>query len=692
MTQTHGLRERGFSQHERGDMQAAEQSYREVLRDLPDDLDIVHALGILTVQTGRYAEGLELIGRVVRDRPSAAALADLGNALCGLARFEEAIECFDRALAVQADLYAAHLNRGHALWALGRPEEALVSYAAAIGIRPEQPSAYLKRASTLVQLGRWQDALASADQAIARGAGSAEAHTLRGLSLAGLARLEEARQSYDRALGLDPAFVPAHVNRGVLERASGRLKEALASYDAALALDDYNVEALINRAAVLGDLNRPSEALADCDRAAVLRPDRPEIELHRGAALLTLDRFAPALHCYERAIVLQPSLAEAHAGRAAALQYLQRHAEALESSDRAIALRPELASGHFNRGAALRDLVRVEDAVTSFETARSLAPEDPTTNCNLGGLLLLLGRFERGWELYEWRSKLPEAPKFHRYAAPVWQGTQELRGKTLFVYLDQGLGDTIQFSRYAKLAEACGARVVMSVQDKLRRLLSTLSPTIELLGETESPPTFDYHCPLASLPGAFATRLSSIPASARYLRAEPERVAHWRRRLDIKGFKIGICWQGSRIRSGLGRSYPLGALAAVSMIPGVRLISLQQGAGVEQLRSLPTGMRVETLGESFDAGADAFLDTAAVMEVLDLVITCDTSIAHVAGALGRPTWVLVKRVPDWRWMLDRHDNPWYPTLRVFRQSRSGDWADVFDTVKEALENLVGSMS
>jgi hypothetical protein len=310
----------------------------------------------------------------------------------------------------------------------------------------------------------------------------------------------------------------------------------------------------------------------------------------------------------------------------------------------------------------------------------------------LGGLLLLLGRFDRGWELFEWRSRLPEAPKIHRYAQPAWDGTQDIHGKTLFVYVDQGLGDTIQFARFAKLAQMRGARVVMSVQSTLCRLLSTLGSTIEILGHTEAPAAFDHHCPLASLPGAFKTVVETIPAEARYLRAEPERVAAWRDRLSSPGFKIGVSWQGSTIKTGVGRSFPLQALRQVAAIPEVRLISLQQGTGLEQLHSLAAAITVETLGEDFDAGSDAFVDTAAVMECLDLIITCDTSIAHVAGALGRPTWVVLKRVPDWRWMLHRADNPWYPSVEVFRQTVDGRWDDVFERIYRQLTHRIAALN
>ena len=473
------------------------------------------------------------------------------------------------------------------------------------------------------------------------------------------------------------------MNRGIVLRRCGRLDEARGAFDRVLAILPENVESLCNRAAVLVDLGRYEAALLDASRAAALLPGRAEIHMHRGTALLGLERFDEALAAFGAALRSQPAQAQAHAGLAAALQHLGRHEEALASAERAVALDPQGLAGHVNRAAALTDLLRIDEAVASLRTARALAPQDAVTNCNLGRLLLLRGDYAAGWPLYEWRSQLPSAPRIHRFAAPAWDGRADLRGRTLFVHVDQGLGDTLQFARYLPLAARRGAEVVLAAHDGLRRLLSTLDPAIRILGESAAPASVDLHCPISSLPHAFGTRLGTIPAAVPYLSADAERVAQWRRLLGPEGFKIGVCWQGAAIRNGAGRAFALRALAPLAAMPHVRLVSLQRGAGLEQLDCLP-GIRVESLPEHFDAGPDAFLDTAAVMQSLDLVITCDTSVAHLAGALGRPTWVMLKRVPDWRWMLNRSDSAWYPTLRLFRQSVAGRWEEAVAAMGEAL--------
>jgi hypothetical protein len=281
---------------------------------------------------------------------------------------------------------------------------------------------------------------------------------------------------------------------------------------------------------------------------------------------------------------------------------------------------------------------------------------------------------------------MPEGAAWaHSSARPLWDGGEDIAGKTLLTYAEQGLGDTLQFCRFAPLLAARGARVILAVQDTLRTLLRGLGAGIEVVGFSDIPREFDFHCPLLSLPRVLHKRLDSIPATVPYLRPDPDRVSIWRERLGTHGRLIGIRWQGSTGRADAGRSFPLRHFEPLARIPGIRLISLQKGVGSEQLLELPSQWRVEDLGAAFEpGGGDAFLDVAAVMECLELIITSDTSITHLAGALGRPTWLALKRVPDWRWMLERDDSPWYPTVRCFRQRRTGDWEGVFDRMCRAL--------
>ncbi len=405
-----------------------------------------------------------------------------------------------------------------------------------------------------------------------------------------------------------------------------------------------------------------------------------------GVIALQTRRTQRGVELISKAIGFNAKRALAHNNLGNGLRDLNRLEDALASYDKAIALKPDFAEAYSNRGNALQELQRPEDALASCDKAIALKPDDAEANSNQSHCLLRMGRFEQGWRQYEWRKKHKEPIAARSFPQPLWSGAEDLEGKILFIHWEQGLGDTIQFCRYARLAEARGAKVVLSVQEPLRRLLTQLSPTVQIIGGAERPARFDYHSPLLSLPLAFATTRETIPAEIPYLGAEHERVENWKQRLGGDGFKIGICWQGKKGKIDIGRSFSLREFVNIAAVPDVRLISLQKNDGTEQLANLPEGMNVETLGADFDAGPNAFLDTAAVMEHMDLVITSDTATAHLAGALGRPTWVALKRVPDWRWLLEGSKSRWYPTMRLFRQKLPGEWKPVFD---DMLKELTG---
>jgi hypothetical protein len=315
---------------------------------------------------------------------------------------------------------------------------------------------------------------------------------------------------------------------------------------------------------------------------------------------------------------------------------------------------------------------RLKEARESFIQAERLDPHLPETRLNQGLLYLLQEDFAKGWPLFEARKDIPEIGEARSFNQPLWTGAEDISGKTLFVHIRRGLGDAIHFYRYAALAEARGAHVILSVNDPLLPLLQSATPQVDMIGLGQVPASFDYHVPLMSLPLALG---GDIPATPRTLAAEPARVARWRERIGGEGTRIAVSWQGDAVAKGSeGKSFPLQALAGIAAIPGVRLISLQKHAGTEQLGR--SGMTVETF-PGLDEGPGAFLDSAAIMENCDLVISCDTALAHLAGALGVPAWIALKHVPDWRWFLGRSDSPWYPSLKLFRQPAPGDWTTVF---------------
>jgi tetratricopeptide (TPR) repeat protein len=581
---------------------------------------------------------------------------------------------------------AEHFNVGLAFHQQGELAQAEVIYREILAGGANHVCALHLLGVVMIETNRLDGGVQLIDKALALKPDHADAFNNRGVALMKLMRLDEALESYDKALRLKPDCGDAHNNRGIVLKELRRLDEALESYDKALALKPDFANAHNNCGNVLKELGRLDEALESYDRALAFEPDRADTHINRGVVVKKLRRLDEALESYDKALALKPDFADAHNNCGNVLKDLRRLDEALESYDKALALKPDFADAHNNRGNVLKELGRLDEALESYDKALVLKPNYPEFGFNKSLCLLLVGHFESGWPLYENRKKTADAINFfavRSYAKSLWTGREGLVGKTLFIYWEQGLGDVIQFCRFAKCAEQRRANVVLSVQNRLRKVLSSLSPTIKFADEKEAPPEFDYHCPLLSLPLAFEMTLDKVPDDTPYLRAEPERVRKWRDKLVGPGFKIGIAWQGNEAID-IGRSFALTELLCVSEIPNVRLISLQKNRGVEQLRALPQGMKVECFGDDFDLGDDAFLDTAAIMTNLDLIISSDTSLAHLAGALGRPVWVALQHAPDWRWMLDRTDSPWYPTMRLFRQHAKDHWRDVFLEIESAL--------
>ena len=448
-------------------------------------------------------------------------------------------------------------------------------------------------------------------------------------------------------------------------------------FDKAISLKPDFAEAYCNRGNAYNELKQFDAALVSYNKAIALKLEYPNAHLNLGITLTELAQLDIALVSFDKAIALEPGYAEAYSNRGIALSKLKQPDAALASFNKAILLKPDYAEAYSNRGNTLQDLKHLELALSSYDKALALKPDYPDAYWNKSLCLLLSGALLQAWPLYEYRWNQKDNSKFKRnFSQPLWLGVESLAGKTILLHAEQGLGDTIQFCRYVQMVAALGATVILEVQKPLLALLANFPGVSHLISRGDDLPAFDFHCPLLSLPLAFKTDLKSIPSAPQYLQAEPQRVSHWKQRLNGEAFKVGISWQGSNLPSAAGRSFELKHLQEISRLPNVQLVSLQKGYGSEQLKNLPQGMHVLDLGEELDADA-AFLDTAAVMKCLDLVITCDTATAHLAGALGVQTWLALKYMPDWRWMLERADSPWYPSVKLYRQPSIDEWAPIF---------------
>lgn len=672
--------QQAFAFHSKGQFAEAERAYAALIRQQPQNFQALHLFGVLMLQLGRTQRGIELLRQSLKLEPrQPLAQRDLGNALQMSGQSAEALACYDKALALKSDLAEVHNNRGAALAALKRPEDALASYGRAIALKPDYAQAYNNRGTVLSSQNRFGEALEDFSRAIALDPVYVKALTNRAGVLADLGRLEEAFKDCERAIALAPGEASPHEKRGELLMRMQRPQEALKSFDRAIALDPASAPAHNDRGTALSMLRRPEEALASHERAIALDPTLAAAHNNRGSALAALKRSAEALACHEKALALDPNSATALNNRGGALAELGRYDEALENVDRAIALMPNLTQAYSNRGNFLYECKRFDESVASYDRAIALNPDWDEAHFGKSLALLVQGRFAEGWPEYEWRKRREAEEAFHALGRPTWSGKEDLKGKTIFVEAEQGLGDTIQFCRYLPMVADLGADVILTAQESLVGLLESLDPRITILPTGTVPPEFDYHIALLSLPLAFGTEATTIPANLPYLRANPAQAEAMRARIGENGFKIGICWQGSYISA--VRSFPLRSFEAIAGLPDVRLISLQKGDGVEQLDTLAAGMRVERLGDDFPKN---FSETAAAMAGLDLIISCDTAVAHLAGALGRPVWSALRYAPDWRWLLDRRDSPWYPGMRLFRQPEPNDWAGVFAEIQSEL--------
>ncbi len=572
---------------------------------------------------------------------------------------------------------ALHLMGAVALQT-GHHKNALDTIGQAIEINPNVASYYYNQGIALNELKQFDSAVASYNKAIALNPDYTEAYSNRGIALKEIKQFDAAVASYDKAIALKPDFAEAYYNRGVALQEFKQFDAAVANYDKAIALKPDFAEPYSNRGNALKELKQFDAAVASYDKAIALKPDFAEPYSNRGVALKELKQFDAAVASYDKAIALKPDFAEAYLNRGVALHEFQQFDAAVASYDKAINLKPDYTEAYSNRGNALKELKQFDAAVASYDKAIALKPDFAEAYWNKSLLLLLIGEFVKGFNLYEWRWNENDTFKLKRnFSQPLWLGSESLLGKTVLIHSEQGLGDTIQFCRYAKMVSDLGANVIFEVQKPLLRLLKDLPGVSTLIAKGEPQPEVDFHCPLLSLPLVFKTDLNSIPSATSYLEVEVERIAYWRDRIKGEGLKIGIAWQGSQAtKIDIGRSFELKLFRNIAALLNVQLISLQKGYGSEQLNNMPQGMQVQDLGEELDAEG-AFLDSSAVMMNLDLVITCDTALAHLAGALGIKTWVALKYVPDWRWMLDRQDSPWYPSVTLYRQQRIDDWEPVF---------------
>lgn len=553
----------------------------------------------------------------------------------------------------------------------GQLSRAEQTYRRAIQADSANAAAYNLLGLVLASQGKLDEAIGCFQTAVQRDPDYAQAHNNLGVALEQQGKLDEAAAAFRQAVQVRPDYAEAHNNLGVAMEKQGRLDEAVACCSRAAELKPDYVEAYNSLGVAFERQDKLDEAEACFRRAVELRPDFAEAHSNLGGVLDRQDKLEPAAAALRRALALKPDSPEAHVNLGLVLERLGRLDEALAVLQRAVALEPKVAEVHMNLGLVLERQGNVEEAMTSFRRAL-VQPDCAQAHLNYALALLRSGNFDEGWREYEWRAGC-EGVGQKILPGRRWQG-DPIEGRTILVCEEQGAGDTLQFVRYAELLKRQGATVVVQCRPQLIGLLESCRGVDRVTSTLGPLPPYDVYVSLPSLPGILGTSLVNIPANVPYLFADAALVGEWKDELTGKDFKVGIAWQGDpNHKANRYRSFPLEKLAPLAGMPGVGLFSLQFGAGREQLADLPPACPITDLGDRLGD----FHSTAAIMRNLDLVITCDSAPAHLAGAVGVPVWVALAFVPDWRWLLARTDSPWYPTMRLYRQSRPGDWEEVF---------------
>ena len=569
-----------------------------------------------------------------------------------IGKIEESIQAFRKCITLKPNYADGYLNLGFACQNQGLLDEAIKAYKNCISLKPNYPEAYNNLGNALKDKDMLDDAISAYKNCILLKSDNAEAHNNMGIAFKDLGKLDKSIEGFKKAILIRPNYAEAYNNLGLVLKEQGKLQEALVFLKKALYLKPGYIDAYFNIGVILKDQGSLDEAIKIYYNCLSLKQDNAEVLNNLGNAFKEQGKLDDAIKYFEKCILLSPNYIDAYSNMGIVLNEQGNFDEALNTYEKALLINSDYSEAHYN---------------SSF-------------------IYNLKGDFEKGLELYEWRLKRKDSKARSPRDHLIWDGVKSISGKKFFVYEEQGLGDMIQFCRYLPLLKEKGAEVTFKVQTKMHDLIQTMDSNIVLVDSDPNDNEIDFESPLMSLPYLFKTNLDTIPSSKSYLFANHDKVISWGNRLTKPTFKIGICWQGSINNIDFGRSFPLSLFEDISKLPNVELISLHKGEGEKQIKDI--NFDLTTLGNDFDSGENAFIDTAAVMANCDLIITSDTVIAHLAGALGCRTWVVLKKVPEWRWMLDRPDSPWYPNMELYRQEELGNWKYLFETIKKNLVSLL----
>ncbi len=673
-----------YELHHAGRLTAAEELYKKLIEEQPENVDALFLLGTLHLQQRKYDTACIFFRKTLTLIPDhVMALCNLGTVLQKSGNLEEAISSYRKAISLKPDYADAHYNLGNALKEHQKLEEAIICYKNAIKLNPSNADLYCYLGNVFKEHGDLDEAIECYRKSSELNPENAGFYCNLGAAFQESGALDKAISSYKEAIKLNPNYVMAFSNLGSALQESGKPEEAITSYEKAIALNPDYAEAHNNLGASLLEIGKTEEAITCHKRAIELNPDCAEAHNNLGTALMTQNMFSDAITSYSRALLLNPEYAEAHNNLGTALKAQNNFDNAILSHRKAIELKPDYADAYNNLGTVLKESSKPGEAMIYYKQAIELKPDCAQAHLNLAFALLLTKNYKDGFKEYEWRLHLKRGTS-ESNQKPRWDGSA-LNGKSILVFTEQGIGDFIQFVRYLPMVKELGGYVIVECPQGLNRLLNNCAGIDAITGISprgKSSIQFDVQVPLLSLPGIFDVAVDSIQENLSYIKPDPVLVSQWHSKIGHdNNLKVGIVWAGNpEHKNDRNRSCSLDYFAHLTSIRGLTFYSLQKGSASAGADNQLDDMEIINLNSELKD----FADTAAAIDNLDMVISVDTSVAHLAGAIGKPVWTLLPFVPDWRWMLERDDSPWYPSMRLFRQTRLDDWAGVFNQVKDAL--------
>lgn len=652
--------------HTAGRLHEAEEIYRKILQLDSQQPDILNLLGIIAQQTGRH---------------------------------EIAVDCIRQAIHLGSNIPEAHDCLGNSLAALGKYDAAVSSYLQALALRPDNTNTHTNLGYALLSLGKINEARICFRRVLEQSPNTARAHTGLGLACHNEKSWLDAISLYQRALNLSPGDIPTLVHLGIALQELGRMDEAIVQFSNALRhTRDSNFQSFILippeqpqlTANLLGiachQLHKLPEALSYYNQALSLQPNYPAALSNYGFALMAQGKPKEATEQFLKAIDLQPDFPEAHSNLGTAFQELGQYSKAEKCFREAVRLQPNYTCAWYNLGLALQSQSLYDEALVALRQAKQIDPNYPEAQLAEGLILLLIGDYKAGWALHEWRW-LSAGFHPHGHTQPLWDG-RDLTGRTLLLHCEQGFGDSIQFIRLIPLVKKFGPTIVVLCPEPLKRLFRTVNAINHLHTTVQTLPRCDFQAPLLSLPHILGITLSTVPTHIPYLYASPHCCAKFRLLANkYSGFKVGLAWRGNpNHKNDINRSIPPRFLSRLLNLKNCVFMGLQKEIH-------PGDLEVFAHQDNFihwGNHLDDFADTAAAISQLDLVIAIDSAVIHLAGALGHRSWVLLPMVPDWRWGLHEHKNPWYHSIHCFRQTQTGDWEGVVDRVSRQLRLLTSN--